>query len=294
MIWGVGRWDVVQDESVASNCSFCGCKLDSRHLRYKCANCEDIKMCAGCYGQIHDVHPNHATLVLNESYVIPSLEDFGDEGPPSHGVKCINCSLDIVGARFHCAICENIDICSQCESAGLPGNLDSTDGGHISSHIMIKLGDLSRKARDRWTRDGISVGFHQKPIIGARYQCASCPSLPCGYSLCSDCEEKSYLVHDLIISSLNSPGQYSVPAGPPPGVIQANPKDYLENLKHSASICDRCMDYIEGVWFRCAYCPKDLCDRCAEVDSHDVNHIFLLFKSTDPDAPPIIPYAVYY
>ena len=27
---------------------------------------------------------------------------------------------EIVGARFHCAICENVDICSNCDSAGLP------------------------------------------------------------------------------------------------------------------------------------------------------------------------------
>lgn len=51
----------------------------------------------------------------------------------------ISCLLDIVGARFHCAICDSVDICSNCESAGLPGNLDSSDGGHNSSHILIKV-----------------------------------------------------------------------------------------------------------------------------------------------------------
>ena len=51
----------------------------------------------------------------------------------------LSCMQEIVGARFHCAICENVDICSNCDAAGLPGNLDSADGGHISSHIMIKV-----------------------------------------------------------------------------------------------------------------------------------------------------------
>ena len=32
-----------------------------------------------------------------------------------------------------------MDICANCESAGLPGNLDSADGGHNSSHILIKV-----------------------------------------------------------------------------------------------------------------------------------------------------------
>lgn len=50
-----------------------------------------------------------------------------------------SCLQPIVGARFHCAICESVDICSNCESAGLPGNLNAADGGHNSSHIMIKV-----------------------------------------------------------------------------------------------------------------------------------------------------------
>ena len=56
-----------------------------------------------------------------------------------------SCLLDIVGARFHCAICDSVDICSNCESAGLPGNLDSSDGGHNSSHIMIKVSGSDRR-----------------------------------------------------------------------------------------------------------------------------------------------------
>lgn len=50
-----------------------------------------------------------------------------------------SCMCDIFGARFHCAICTDIDLCSNCESAGLPGNLHSSEGGHDSSHILIKV-----------------------------------------------------------------------------------------------------------------------------------------------------------
>jgi hypothetical protein len=53
--------------------------------------------------------------------------------------------MEIVGARFHCAICPSIDICSNCESAGLPGNLESIDDGHNSSHIMIKVRFLTTR-----------------------------------------------------------------------------------------------------------------------------------------------------
>ncbi len=39
------------------------------------------------------------------------------------------------------------------------------------------------------------------------------------------------------------------------------------------------MSHISGEWFHCAYCPKDLCDSCAEVDTHDNTHLFVVFKS---------------
>ena len=58
-------------------------------------------------------------------------------------VKCYHCMQDIVGARFHCAICDSVDICSNCEAAGLPGNLESEDGAHSSSHITIKVRSLN-------------------------------------------------------------------------------------------------------------------------------------------------------
>ena len=39
------------------------------------------------------------------------------------------------------------------------------------------------------------------------------------------------------------------------------------------------MLHIVGEWFHCAYCPKDLCDSCAEVDTHDNTHLFVVFKA---------------
>ena len=76
---------------------------------------------------------------------------------------------DIVGARSHCAICPSVDICSQCEAAGLPGNLTTTeDNGHESSHIMIKIPfplqhdevrTASRRAMHLWAgRDAPAIG----------------------------------------------------------------------------------------------------------------------------------------
>lgn len=54
---------------------------------------------------------------------------------------------------------------------------------------------------------------------------------------------------------------------------------YLRSLIHPAAVCDRCVTRIQGEWFRCAYCPKDLCDACEALDTHDDSHVFFIFKA---------------
>jgi len=36
---------------------------------------------------------------------------------------------------------------------------------------------------------------------------------------------------------------------------------------------------IIGRWYRCVYCPKDLCAECEPHDTHDPTHPFLVFKA---------------
>ncbi|KDR80641.1 hypothetical protein GALMADRAFT_240994 [Galerina marginata CBS 339.88] len=381
-VWGHLGWeDVVLDEAQISQCSTCTAVTERK--RYKCASCSKMHLCRACYSQVHELHPSHAFLIVPDKPVeVSGTSDFHPSAlPDPHeelslkhpGVKCAHCLLDIVGARFHCAICDSVDICSNCESVGLPGNLDSADGGHNSSHILIKipypletteLQNASRRAVDLWTaRDAASVGFSlprskaeseissyahtliasgtrdglsHSPrdhrlfcngcghlITGTRYQCAHCPSKPSGYSLCSSCEPRSYLIHDPmhiffklprpVYQQLESPFPmlpplYKIPAGPAPTAPKTNdPKAYLGSLVHSSAICDRCMTCIEGEWFRCAYCAVDLCDACEEVDTHDDTHVFLVFKSlvdmqlfknfanldNPAGSPPVISYPVY-
>jgi len=282
-------------------------------------------------------------------------------------VKCTHCLLDIVGARFHCAICDSVDICSNCESAGLPGNLDSFYGGHNSSHIMIKIPiplessevkTASKRAVHLWHgRDAANVGYYNstesaspyaktivgssgehdlnrspedhdilcrgcnKSIIGVRYQCASCPSRPSSISLCAQCEERSYDLHNPyhVFFKLSRPVDHPIsseyPMIPnlykyPVGMGQSDqydPKAYLKLVQHVSALCDCCVTRIQGEWFRCAYCGRDLCDTCQLIDTHDETHVFLVFKApvdmrkfrefADPEnpsgSPPVISHAVY-
>ena len=59
--------------------------------------------------------------------------------------------------------------------------------------------------------------------------------------------------------------------------------DYLKLLIHPTAVCDCCVTRINGEWFRCAYCPKDLCDACEALDTHDDTHIFFVFKAPVSD-----------
>lgn len=380
-IWSYEGWkDVEQDAADTITCSACGTVTPVGLGKcFKCASCKKHYLCRGCYSQVHERHPQHAFYVVPDKdprslcepdYFPNAPPDPSDEEFMKHpGVKCAHCLLDIVGARFHCAICDSIDICSNCESAGLPGNLDSVDGGHNSSHILIKIPfpleanevqTASQRAVHLWTGRDAQRAIHAgspskassvvsgysrtvvgtshanesehnhlcngcaRPIVGVRYQCANCPSKPRSYNLCARCEERSYQLHDPhhvffklprpVDHPIESqfpliPKLYKMPAGPSPDatVLFADPKAYLRDVYNSAAVCDNCMSRIRGVWFRCAYCGKDLCDACEPLDVHNDKHVFLVFKSlvdmqavkifTDIEhptrSPPIIPHPVY-
>ncbi|KAH9975696.1 hypothetical protein BGW80DRAFT_1457279 [Lactifluus volemus] len=357
-MWGFNGWQDIEQDDISHHCSGCQSVLSgtrSRFLEVSIYNNVGLS-------DVHNIHPVHPFLEkrvkpASRSHNPHEPDDAGayenvDESSLKHlGVQCFNCEQDIVGARFHCIDCTttDIDICSNCETAGLPGNLEQCDGGHSSSHIMLKIPvpldmhqvqHVSRRAHGlSHSRDsanlrrvsprmrsspgsvssisagtvlygsGVSEEIEEdyvhlqvcnscsEPIIGIRYQCLNCPSLPYSYNLCSDCELKSYDVHNPMHMFLKIPRPvdipaplesefpiipvlYRSPAGPPPGTdASGDPGAYLQNLTHTIALCDRHMKRIVGKWYRCAFCPTDLCADCEEVDTHDRTHVFLVFKA---------------
>ncbi|KAI0272304.1 hypothetical protein BC834DRAFT_817427 [Gloeopeniophorella convolvens] len=395
MVWGPDGWqDLELGDDLLQECSACRASLSGS--RYKCGICDNFAICRACYSDVHNIHPIHPFLAMKgkpawRSQSLPELpggsiyDDPAEELSMKHpDVQCYNCKQDIVGARYRCVDCTttDMDICSNCETAGLPGNLDASEGGHNSSHIMLKIPvplnrhdvqHVSQRAhglrhgRDRadlrhcspFMRSSpgsvssvtagtvvYSNGDHQddieedyvhlqvcnscnQPIVGARYQCLTCPSRPKSYNLCSDCEEKSYRVHDPMHTFIKIPRPvdvtgplesefpiipvlYREPAGPPPASVNAyatkEPAAYLRDLTHAFALCDRHMERIVGKWYRCAFCAKDLCAHCEALDSHDDTHVFLVFKAPvdmqafrhfanldNPDAsPPVLHGPIYY
>ncbi|KAH8921063.1 hypothetical protein BT69DRAFT_1321047 [Atractiella rhizophila] len=59
-------------------------------------------------------------------------------GPQKHvDVMCFGCLAEIVGPRFHCAVCPSFDLCAKCESISPP--ISSPDGYHDQTHILLKI-----------------------------------------------------------------------------------------------------------------------------------------------------------
>lgn len=160
--------------------------------------------------------------------------------------------MEIVGARFHCAICPSVDICQNCESAGFSGSLASSDGGHDSSHIMIKVcttfsriwlshslspkvpyplssdevDAASRKAISLWTgRDAPNLQTSNSPSDGSRRPSTGAHSGGSNYA-------------DTVIG---------------------NPADSSRSGSHRMDhgmMCNGCGRPIIGVRYQCAGCPS--------------------------------------
>ncbi|EMD39284.1 hypothetical protein CERSUDRAFT_152382 [Gelatoporia subvermispora B] len=378
--YGPDGWqDVEQGELGAITCTTCSAAIYRRC--YRCVSCDSFNLCLACYSQAHEIHPLHAFLAIPDKLIealpeqlMPGSSELTtpyDEEDMTHpGVRCAHCYQAIVGARFHCAICESVDICSNCELAGLPGNIDSEDGDHNASHPLIKiprplgsvqLQNLSRSARSLWTGGhgttspaqttnlgslnrsarntrtgdnrrispavassggdhGVACSACHELITGVRYQCACCPSQPDAFNLCAQCEERSYVVHDRMHAFLKFhrpvenplqlkrailPVVYRYPVGPKGAFDPEQPSEYLRDVYHPSTVCDVCMQRICGIWFRCGYCPRDLCAECEPLDKHNEAHVFLVFKSevtsqfilqfnlNQSYAPALVPYPVY-
>ncbi|TIC63002.1 hypothetical protein E3Q02_03229 [Wallemia mellicola] len=146
----------------------------------------------------------------------------------SHSHALCSCLGDIVGPRFHCAVCAIYDLCQDCESLGA-ANGNGHDGTHIMMKIPVPLSNdevqqVSARARRMWDNDrndtptsqtdneqlrnlqprrraskrrpvnhGVQCNGCINNIIKERYACLHCAG---AYNLCGECENMSYILHD--------------------------------------------------------------------------------------------------
>ena len=242
-IWAAEGWtDVEYNED--TECTMCRSPLFIH--RYKCVSCPKFDLCRSCYQKVNDIHPAHAFLLLPDKPVPlagpSSLTTNGYHARPvlpatqpvrHPGTFCHNCMQDIVGPRFHCAVCPSWDLCIQCEGVVVP----SGASGHTADHIMMKIPmpldsaeveAVSRRARDRWFAQDLStVAADNRTASTSRSSRSSSPTNETVYGG----------------GSRDGPSRIANTAAG-------------DALDHGCR-CSNCDEWIMGRRYQCANCPSD-------------------------------------
>ncbi|ODN91441.1 hypothetical protein L198_05957 [Cryptococcus wingfieldii CBS 7118] len=277
-IWGPVGWDDVEYNE-DTECTIC--RIPLFHNRFKCVSCSKFDLCRSCYRKVDEIHPAHSFLSLPDKPLprigparsVSSDED-GTQGAAAPqlarhpGAFCHNCLQDIVGPRFHCAVCPSWDLCIQCEGIYMAGGDGS---GHLADHIMMKIPvplpsseveAVSRRARDRWFQQDRTVATS----AATPFEPSSRSSSPSGD-------------HSTVYAPTATRDRGPSPI-PPSQIINVTQRDALDH----GIRCGNCTEWIMGRRYQCAGCPSDpagfnLCSIC-ELRSykvHDPTHVFLKF-----------------
>ncbi len=166
------------------------------------------------------------------------------------GAFCHNCLQDIVGSRFHCAVCPSWDLCQDCE--GVTSHVSGT-GSHTADHIMMKIPlplpsseieQVSRQARERWAQQDSSVVAAAGEILGS----------PSGRGAGAFSMERPG--QERMRSA--SPTNETVYAGSAPRRTSARQAGGFvrDSLDHEVQ-CNGCQEWIMGKRYQCANCPSE-------------------------------------
>ncbi|KIV82004.1 hypothetical protein PV11_04145 [Exophiala sideris] len=117
--------------NVCHNAICDGCDKDIYGIRHKCLSCPDFDYCSTCITSAGKKHPGHRFIpVYKRLQVLRKAKQY-HRGVHCDGPLCVNAKGYIVGDRYKCAVCHDIDFCASCEA--LPEN------GHNPTHPLIKF-----------------------------------------------------------------------------------------------------------------------------------------------------------
>jgi len=144
--------------------------------------------------QVKHLTEQNTFLIKQLKQFDPSFTTKNDIGGLVHkGVICDGCGQPVIGERYKCMFCTNIDFCSGCASHSITSSADPL---HQPTHPLIRIRDSSLFPNSLWILNrarichvGISCNQCQiNPIIGVRYRCS------CGINICEVCEFSG--IHD--------------------------------------------------------------------------------------------------
>ncbi|KAI9667051.1 MAG: hypothetical protein M1829_005592 [Trizodia sp. TS-e1964] len=109
-----------------------GCEKYIYGIRHKCLSCPDFDYCTTCEQGASETHPHHQFVKIYE----PMRAQFNvmrHLGIYCDGPLCKNKSAQsyILGTRYKCAVCHDLDFCANCEA--------SPQNHHNISHPLIKF-----------------------------------------------------------------------------------------------------------------------------------------------------------
>ncbi|KAK9365845.1 hypothetical protein V1509DRAFT_631983 [Lipomyces kononenkoae] len=129
------KWARPFDAANVNHRAFCdSCDNQIRGIRYKCVNCPDFDYCGSCFKEASTTHPGHSFVQIahpSAYFKVANDKRAMHFGIVCDGPLCKDSKHCIVGDRYKCAICENYDLCENCEA--LPNY------PHDATHPMIKL-----------------------------------------------------------------------------------------------------------------------------------------------------------
>ena len=104
-----------------------------RGNRYKCKKCLNFDFCQNCYEKDKENHGHEFTKIekpKNTKRMGHKKKDYCGRGIVHRGVRCEGCGLEpLVGWRFKCSICDDYNLCENCEESI----------GCKHSHPLIKI-----------------------------------------------------------------------------------------------------------------------------------------------------------
>lgn len=114
-----------------------GCDENIKGIRHKCLDCPDWDYCSRCVVDAHFVHPGHRFVPIYEPI---RYDGWRATKRPVHAGICCDGPLCatarrnheyIVGNRYKCAVCDDVDFCESCEAS--PANK------HNPTHPLLKF-----------------------------------------------------------------------------------------------------------------------------------------------------------